>query len=541
LLTTNTVLSVSSEQPINLDSDLSLELERLSGLTRDKLVETLAQSSIRLKSMEEELRGAQLENHYLRELLRLARIEKYGPASEKLSDEQLALLELEPGVSQAEIEAETERAQLKLPLRKARKPTSHPGRQELPAHLPRVEKVIACTPEQCVCAQCGDNTELIGYETSEQLDVEPPKHFVLVTKREKRACRRCEEQGVETAPVPARIIEKSLVSDQLIIDTVVSKYCDHLPLYRQSAILERETGLEISRVTLCGWVMAVGELLMPIRAAMRQELLSGDYIQADETPVDVQSERTKGKNHQAYLWQYSRPLGPVVFDFQLDRSGQGPREFLAEFAGILQTDGYAGYGKVGGTQMVHAGCWAHARRYFFQAVQLNAKDLVALGIVVEVDKLFEIEAEAKTAALGPTERLKLRREKAEPILKALKTRIESARAAALPRSALGKACDYAMGRWGHLKRFLDYGQLELSNNLVENAIRPVAVGRKNWLHIGSERAGPRVAAILSVIETCRRLDIPIRQYLRSVLPGLAEFPANRARELTPTSWTRRRN
>jgi transposase len=534
-------LSVSSEQPIKLDPDLSLELDRLSELTREKLVETLAQSAIRLKTMEEELRGAQLENHYLRELLRLARIEKYGPASEKLSDEQLALLELEPGVSQAEVEAESERAQLKLPLRKAPKPTSHPGRQELPAHLPRVEKIIACTPEQCVCAQCGDNTELIGYETSEQLDVEPAKHFVLVTKREKRACRRCEEQGVETAPVPVRIIEKSLVSDQVIVDTVVSKYCDHLPLYRQSAILERESGLEISRVTLCGWVMAVGELLMPIRGAMCQELLNGDYIQADETPVDVQSERTKGKNHQAYLWQYGRPLGPVVFDFQLDRSGQGPRQFLGEFEGILQTDGYAGYGKVGGKEMVHAGCWAHARRYFFQAVQLNGKDLVALGIVVEIDKLFEIEADAKSAGLGAGERLELRREKAEPILKGLKTRIESARAAALPRSALGKACDYAMGRWGHLRRFLDYGQLELSNNLAENAIRPIAVGRKNWLHIGSERAGPRVAAILSVIETCRRLDIPIRQYLRSVLPGLAEFPANRVSELTPATWARRRS
>jgi hypothetical protein len=276
---------------------------------------------------------------------------------------------------------------------------------------------------------------------------------------------------------------------------------------------------------------------MPIREAMRQELLSGDYIQPDETPVDVQSERTKGKNHQAYLWQYGRPMVAVVFDFQLDRSGQGPRQFLGEFEGILQTDGYAGYGKVGGKEMVHAGCWAHARRYFFQAVQLNGKDLVALRIVAEIDKLFEIEADAKTAGLGAGERLELRREKAEPIVKSLKTRIESARAAALPRSALGKGCDYAMGRWGQLTRFLDYDQLELSNNLAENAIRPVAVGRKNWLHIGSERAGPRVAAILSVIETCRRLDIPIRQYLRSVLPGLAEFPANRVSELTPGSWT----
>jgi transposase len=274
---------------------------------------------------------------------------------------------------------------------------------------------------------------------------------------------------------------------------------------------------------------------------MRQELLSAGYIQADETPVDVQSERTKGKNHQAYLWQYGRPGGSVVFDFQLDRGGHSPRHFLGEFDGILQTDGYAGYGKVGGKNMVHAGCWAHARRYFFQAVQLNGKDLVALGIVVEIDKLFELEAEAKAGGLGAAERLELRGQKAEPIVEALKDRVASARASALPRGALGKACDYAMGRWGQLRRFLDYGQIELSNNLAENAIRPVAVGRKNWLHIGSERAGPRVAAILSVVETCRRQQIPIRQYLSSVLPGLAEFPANRVSELTPANWARARS
>jgi hypothetical protein len=312
----------------------------------------------------------------------------------------------------------------------------------------------------------------------------------------------------------------------------------HLPLYRQSAILERETGIDLSRATLDGWVMAVGELLMPIIGAMRQELLRGGYIQADETPVDVQSERTKGKNHQAYLWQYSRPGAAVVFDFQLDRGAHGPREFLAEFDGILQTDGYAGYGKVGGKNMVHAGCWAHARRYFFQALQLNGKDLVALGIVVEIDKLFELEADAKAAGLSAAERLELRRQKAKPIVEALKARVESARASALPRSALGKACDYALGRWGQLRHFLDYGQIELSNNLAENAIRPVAIGRRNWLHVGSERAGPRVAAILSVVETCRRHCIPIRQYLSSVLPGLGDFPANRVSELTPANWVR---
>ena len=195
------------------------------------------------------LRFAEYKVRVLEERLRLVRIEKYGPGGEKLSEAQLALLELEPGVSSAEVQAESQRDQLQLPLKSARK---HPGRQELPAELPRTEQIIACTPEQCRCGNCGKQTAVIGYETSEQLDVEPAKYFVRVTKREKRACRDCEEQGVQSAPLPARIIDKGLASDRVIIDTIVSKYADHVPLYRQSAILQREAGIELSRATLDG-------------------------------------------------------------------------------------------------------------------------------------------------------------------------------------------------------------------------------------------------------------------------------------------------
>jgi hypothetical protein len=182
---------------------------------------------------------------------------------------------------------------------------------------------------------------------------------VLVTRREKRTCPHCEQGGVAAAPAPARIIEKGLVSDWVVIDTVISKYSDHLPLYRQSVMLERETGLEISRATLDGWVMTVGGLLIPMAAAMRRELVGGAYIQADETPVDVQMHDRRGKNHQAYLWQYSRPGGSVVFDFQLGRGRDGPKKLLAGFNGILQTDGYAAYDKVGGPKLVHGACWSH--------------------------------------------------------------------------------------------------------------------------------------------------------------------------------------
>jgi transposase len=230
------------------------------------------------------LHWAELKIQVLEERLRLQRIQKYGPASEKLSDTQLELLEWEPRVSRAEVEAESQREPLPASPRIKR---LHPGRQELPADLPRVERVIACTPEQCACPACGQPMEVIGHDESEQLDVEPARYFVLVTKREKRACQCCAESGVTAARLPARIIDKSLASDRVVIDRVVAKYGDHLPLYRQSAILERETGLEISRATMDGWVMRVGELLTPIVAVMRCELVSGSYIQADETPVDV--------------------------------------------------------------------------------------------------------------------------------------------------------------------------------------------------------------------------------------------------------------
>jgi transposase len=392
------------------------------------------------------LRFAEYKVRVLEERLRLVRIEKYGPGSEKLSDAQLELLELEPGVSSAEVEAESQREQLQLPLRAARK---HPGRQELPAHLPRVEQLIRCTPEQCVCGKCGKQTVLIGYETSEQLDVEPAKYFVRVTKREKRASKGCEEQGVQSAPLPARVIDKGLASDRVVIDTVVSKYADHVPLYRQSAILERETGIEIPRATLDGWVMRVGELLRPITVAMGQELLKGDYIQADETPVYVQMHDGRGKNHQAYLWQYSRPGGAVVFDFRMGREREGPKRFLGNFEGILQSDGYGAYDHIGGEGIVHAGCWAHARRKFFEAVKLNPRDQTSIRIVALMDELFAIDKKARKENLNPSDRHLLRQEKAKPLLEQIKT----ARGDALPKSALAKACNYTLTLWQRLIRF----------------------------------------------------------------------------------------
>ena len=382
---------------------------------------------------------------------------------------------------------------------------------------------------------------MIGYEESERLDVEPAKFFVTVTRREKRACRNCKLGGVATAPAPVEIVEKGLASSRVVIDTVVAKYCDHLPLYRQSAILERDTGVRISRGTMDGWVMHTGDLLGPVAMAMRREVLQGSYIQADETTVQVQRPELKnGRNHQAYLWQFGNPGGSVVFSFHLGRGGEAARSFLGDYEGILQTDGYAGYNGVGGPGCVHAGCWSHTRRYFVDAVKVNRNDAAARDFVERMDALFAVDREAAEGKLSLEARQELRGERSAPLVDGIREKLLAARGAVLPKSRLGEAVAYAMGQWERLVPFLRYAEIELSNNLSENSMRFVAVGRKNWIHIGSVEAGPKVAAILSVVETCRRLGVPVREYLTDVLPGLAGRKLAEVAALTPMAWKLRR-
>jgi transposase len=490
-------------------------------------------------SYKDELQYRAMKIQLLEEKLRLQRIAKYGSGSEKLNNLQMELLEFEPGVSNTEVAAESERDALPPTPEKNKNRRKHPGRQTLPADLPRVERVIACTPEQCVCGSCGAETKVIGYEVSEVLEVKPAEYFVEVTKREKRACKACEDQGVAMAPLPVRIIAKSLVSDRIIIDTIVGKYADHNPLFRQSVIFLRDAGIDISRATMCGWVMTVGELLAPVVGAMRRELLTGSYIQADETTVDVQMHDGRGKNHQGYLWQYGTPGGSTIFDFQMGRGREGPAHFLDKFEGILQTDGYVSYVRgVGGPKMVHAACWSHARRGFVDAIKLNKLDAASISIVELMDKLFAIDARARNEK-DHTERHALRQQEAPPLLDKIHAQILALSMNVLPKSAAGEACTYTVKLWKKLTCFLEYPELELSNNLAENSMRGVALGRKNWIHIGSQQAGPRVAAILSVVESCRRFMIPVRDYLSEILPGLADRSIQQLANLTPAAWIAR--
>lgn len=492
---------------------------------------TAAQLEQQNAELRRQLHWATLKIQLLEEKLRLKRIALLCPAGENLTNLQLQLLlEEEPGTSAAEVEAEANRAPVAPRPRRREKP--HPGRQTLPDTLPRVEKIIPCSDPNC--SRCGAQTTAIGYDESEQLDLEPARYFVRVTKREKRTCPAC-----STVQMPAReprIIEKGLASDRVVVATVVNKYCDHLPLYRQEALLEREAGLALSRGTMDGWVMAVGESLLPVVAGMRRDLLLETYLQADETTVPVQMHDQRGADHQAYLWQYGKPGGETVFDFQLGRGRDGPAKFLKDWNGILQTDGYQSYDQVGGPGMVRVGCWAHARRKFVDAVKVNPKDTDAECMVLRMDALFLVDRSARQDRLDAGERGQLRREHALPFLDEIRKECWELRARVLPSSVLGQAVTYTLNQWERLARCFEYDAVELSTNLAENSMRPVALGRKNWLHVGSAKAGPKVAAIISVVESCRRLKLSINDYLLNVLPGLNRRTTTQAAELTPARW-----
>ena len=286
--------------------------------------------------------------------------------------------------------------------------------------------------------------------------------------------------------------------------------------------------------------MRVGELLIPVVEAMRRDLLKARYLQADETTVPVQMRDGRGSDHQAYLWQYGIPKGETVFEFQMGRGREGPAKFLRDWEGILQTDGYQAYNGIGGPKLVHVGCWAHARRKFVDAVKVNPKDLRAVTMVVRMDALFTIDRDARERGLSAGERQESRREFAPEWVAQIREGCHEILREVLPKSTVGQAAQYTLNEWTKLTRCLEYEEVELSNNLAENSMRPVALGRKNWLHVGSEKSGPKVAAILSVVESCRRLAISVKDYLADVLPGMDRRKISEVALLTPGRWAARR-
>lgn len=409
----------------------------------------------------------------------------------------------------------------------------HPGRNPFPEHLPREVVEVPLEEKEKTCSCCGAQKAGLPPEITRELERIPAKLFVREYHRQKCACRACGAE-VTTAPAPSRPIEKGIAGPGLLAQVVVDKFADHLPLYRQEKRFGRE-GVKLSRKTLCGWLAQLNKYTSHVVAAMKGELLEGGYVQADETPVPVQKLEKPGKNHQGYLWVYGRPAGPVVFDFRMSRAREGPVGFLGDYGGVLQHDGYEAYLHVTGP-VTHVACMAHIRRKFWDAQKLGEKR--AVKVVRAIDRIFAIERLAHKRELSAQQRHALRQERSAKRMELLKLRIERLLLEVLPKSKLGKACTYALGQWPHMVNYLDDGSVELSNNLCENSIRPITLGRKNWLHIGSEAAGPVAANFMSLVETCRRHDVDPLAYFTDIFSRIAEHPLHRIAELTPYAWAR---
>jgi transposase len=448
---------------------------------------------------------------------------QFGRSSEQLDamiDQlQLSLEELE--VSQTELTPSTERP-----------PRTVSRRKPLPEHLPR--EIHVHQPES-QCTGCGGKLRHLGEDVSEVLEYVPARFKVIRHVRPKWVCRCCEH--IAQVPAPSRPIARGLAGPGLLAHVLVSKFVDHLPLYRQSEIYARE-GVDLERSTLADWVGQSSQLLRPLVNALRSHIMSGHKVHADDTPIGALSPGT-GRTKTARLWTYvrdDRPAGSttpaaVWFAYSPDRKGQHPRAHLENFSGILQADGYAGFAQLYSSGSVQeAACWAHARRKFYDVYKDQSSPLAAEALQ-RIAALYAIESEVRRQP--PDRRKAARQSRAGPLLEQLHTWLSQTLTQLSKKSALGGAIFYALNRWQALVRYCDDGRIEIDNNAAERALRAVALGRKNYLFVGSDAGGERAAAIYSLVGSAKLNDLNPQAYLTHVLERIADHPINRVEELLP--------
>jgi transposase len=510
----------------------SLNAPQLRELTRD-LVERLTEQQQKnnenaeaIESLKRELlfKSTRIEQLSY-ELARYKRL-RFERSSERLDAAQASLLEetLDSDLAAIEEELEQLREEPKSP------PKQTPRREALPGHLPRV--AVHHEPESKTCS-CGCELKRIGEDVSEKLAYEPGVFTVERHIRGKWVCTKC--QTLTQAPVPPQVIDKGIATAGLLAQVMVAKFADHLPLYRQETIFGR-AGYAIPRSTLGAWVGTCGVQLQPLVDALKQAILGHDVLHADETPVAM-LKPGNGKTHRAYLWTYSpgafEAMKAVVYDFTETRSGKHAEAFLGAWRGKLVCDDYSGYKAILAKGVTECGCLAHARRKFFD-LHANNKSQIAEQALKYFRQLYEVERELQ--GLDAATRREMRQAKAKPIADAFHEWMAAHRSKVPDGSAIAKALDYSLTRWTALTRYLDDGTLPPDNNHVENQIRPVALGRSNWLFAGSLRAGQRAAAVMSLIRSAKLNGHDPYVYLKDVFTRLPTHPASRIEELLPHRW-----
>jgi transposase len=463
---------------------------------------------------------------------------KFAAKSEGYTAEQKSLLEEALDVDLAAVAAETEAL---LPASRPSDEKMQPKRAPLPPHLPRRD--VRHEPQNTTCG-CGQAMQRIGEDVAEKLDYQPGVFTVERHIRGKWVCNCCEK--LVQAPVAPHVIDKGIPTTGLLAQVLVAKYLDHLPLYRQERVLER-AGMAIARSTLAQWVGACGVQLQPLVDALVVEMLKSTVLHADETPVAMLDPKAKaGKTHKAYLWSYCttqfNPMKAVVFDFADSRGGQHVRDFLGlpgteqnpGWKGKLVTDDFSGYKACFELGVTEVGCMAHARRKFHE-LWANHGSQVGEQALKLFGELYDIEREL--AGGNAEHRREARRQRSQKVADTLQKWLMQRRQKVPDGSATAKAIDYSLKRWEALTRYIDDGELPIDNNWVENQIRPIALGRNNWLFAGSLRAGKRAAAVMSLIHSARLNGHDPYAYIRDVLERLPTQPASRIKELLPHQWS----
>lgn len=486
-----------------------------------------------LERCQQALAVAQRENLLLRQKIDALARRIFGVSSEALDPAQLQLLlqmpELKPVENPPPVMVEKPK-----PMVAVRKERKAP---RLPENLPVVEEVIDPEPVK----KQPENWRLIGQEVSERLDYEPGRFLRHRTIRRKYVHRTQADAAPIIAPLPECLQERGLAAPGLLAHVLVSKYCDHLPLYRQEQIFAQRHKINLPRQTLVRWVELAADWLKPIYESIRTGVMAGGYVQVDETPVNY-LEPGNGKTKQGYLWTGSRPGGDVFFRWETSRAAACLDNIIpVDFTGTIQCDGYSAYRAFAvnrkGTVAL-AGCWAHVRRKFFEA--LGSSPRTAAWIMRQLQHLYAVESRLRERKAGPQLRQAVRAHQSRPIVNRLERvllRLKS-NGKHLPQSLLGTAIDYALGQWSSLLVYLKDGRIEIDNNLVENAIRPTAIGKKNWLFIGEANAGERSAILYTIIESCRRREIDPYAYLRDVLTRLPQMTNRQIPEVIPSAWSK---
>jgi transposase len=475
--------------------------------------------------MEEMSRNHEVENRLLRERIHQLQYQLYSGKSEKLSrlDDGYCQSFLFSELAEEEKETIVEEISIAPHKRKRR------GRKRLSESILRVEVEHDLSEEEKRCG-CGCEMSRMGQEISEQLEMQPPRVWVMRHIRYKYACKNCEglendegEGAVKIAAAPLQLIPKSIATPSLLSHILVSKFSDSLPFYRQERQFLR-LGVKISRASMCSWAMKVSEKVKPLLDLLRVEVLSGPLIQIDETTVQVLSEPDRSARSKSYMWIYRGGAGGkavILYRYHRSRGGDVAASFLQDYRGYVQTDGYSGYDFLDNRSgIVHVGCWAHVRRKFFEVVQASKKGKSKVkgagkaGQALQtIRQLYAIEKDVRNRELSPELVYRERQERSKPILEAFELWLKEAVIKVPPKSLLGKALTYTLSQWPRLVKYLGDGILNMDNNLVENAIRPFVVGRKNWLFSDQPEGAAASAAMYSIIETAKANGLEPYQYL----------------------------